>query len=148
MKRLISATLVLNLVTLTGCAATIASSVHNPVLYGIGPGTTREEVERVLGSPVFSSVDGENTIATYEYKTQHSRIMGGHDRRAQDYVKCWLQGMIVLGPLCEIVAVPMELIIKMLETERMRLTIIYGPDNRAVKVEWPPIKCKDLSPPC
>jgi len=107
-----------------GCSVGMALHGHRePDLRNVQVGKSRSDVESYMGKPEKTKQEGLNTIAVYKYE------VGNEPAPARAGMHAILD-VATLG-LWEFIGTPIELV----KGRTRRLTVIYGPDNRALEIK-------------
>ena len=120
--RLFSLTIIAILVA--GCSVGMALYGHyEPDLRNIQVGKDRKEVESYLGKPVKTKSKDDRTIAVYQYQ------VGNEPAPA----RAGMHAILDVGTLglWEFIGTPIELV----KGSKRRLTVIYGPDDKALEIK-------------
>lgn len=110
---------------LSGCSVGMAMhGKETPNLGAIKVGSTRGEVEMILGAPVqsVSTPEGGGRIDTYEYEV-------GNDPSAGRAIGHGVMDVLTLG-LWEVVGTPIE----GFQGTKYSIQLEYGPDDKVVKI--------------
>jgi hypothetical protein len=111
-------------ILVAGCSVGMALYGHSePDLRNIQVGKDRQEVESYLGKPVKTKTDEWRTIAVYKYQ------VGNEPAPA----RAGMHAILDVGTLglWEFIGTPIELI----KGSTRRLTVIYGPDDKALEIK-------------
>lgn len=129
MARTLVLLLIVGALGLSGCSVVMATSGKpTPDLSTIKVGSTRGEVEALLGAPVQSVTSSESGNRTDTYECEI-----GNDPSAGRAIGNAVMDVLSLG-LYEVVGTPSEA----LRVAKHRVQLEYGPDDKVVKILPPP----------
>ena len=109
----------------SGCSMVMATHGHpEPNFHKVTIGATREVIEHEFGAPTASHRLEDGTQEdTYKYEMGNSPNPG----RATVYLYAWLTIIGILGE-------PIYSLIELMQGDDEETTVIYGPDNNALKI--------------